>query len=106
MSYRAGFVGVIGLPNSGKSSLVNRLVGEKVSIVSSKPQTTRRRSLGILSLPEGQLIFVDAPGFLKAGKGLKHFLMEEAEDVVAGADALIVVLNIDESEPENLKKTT
>lgn len=103
-NYRAGFVGVIGLPNSGKSTLVNRLVGEKVSIVSSKPQTTRRRSLGILTMPEGQIVFVDAPGVLAAKSGLNHFLMEEAQDVVAKSDALMVVLNIDESDLDNLKK--
>jgi GTP-binding protein Era len=104
MSFRAGFVGVIGLPNSGKSTLVNKLVGEKVSIVSSKPQTTRRRSLGILTRPEGQIVFVDAPGVLAAKSGLNHFLMEEAQDVIAKADALMVVLNIDEQDLENLKK--
>jgi GTP-binding protein Era len=104
MSYRAGFIGVIGLPNSGKSTLVNKLVGEKVSIVSSKPQTTRRRSLGILTKPEGQIVFVDAPGVLSAKSGINHFLMEESQDVIAKADALMVVLNIDEPDLENLKK--
>lgn len=101
--YRAGFVGVIGLPNSGKSTLVNRLVGEKVSIVSSKPQTTRRRSLGILTKPEAQIVFVDAPGLIKASSGLNQFLMEEAQDIMAKSDALLVVLNIDETDFDNLK---
>lgn len=101
--YRAGFVGVIGLPNSGKSTLVNRLVGEKVSIVSSKPQTTRRRSLGILTRPEAQVVFVDAPGVITATTGLNYFLMEEAQDVIAKADVLLAVLNIDEPNLDNLK---
>lgn len=104
MSYRAGFLGVIGLPNSGKSTLVNRLVGEKVSIVSSKPQTTRRRSLGILTKSEGQVVFVDSPGVLTAKSGLNHFLMEEAHDVIAKSDALMAVLNIDEKDLDHLKQ--
>lgn len=104
MSYRAGFLGVIGLPNSGKSTLVNRLVGEKVSIVSSKPQTTRRRSLGILTKEEGQIVFVDSPGVLAAKSGLNHFLMEEAHDVIAKSDALMAVLNIDEKDLDHLKQ--
>src|SRR6185437_8403796 len=97
MKYKAGFVGVIGLPNSGKSTLVNGLVGEKVSIVSSKPQTTRRRQLGILNRPHAQMVFVDAPGMLSAESGLNRFLMEEALDIVAKSDVLMAVLNVDES---------
>jgi GTP-binding protein Era len=104
MSYRSGFVGVIGLPNSGKSTLVNHLVGEKVSIVSNKPQTTRRRSLGILTLPESQAIFVDAPGVLTASSGLNLFLVEEVNDVIAKSDVLMVVLNIDERNLDHLKE--
>lgn len=104
MSFKAGFIGVIGLPNSGKSTLVNRLVGEKVSIVSRKPQTTRRRSLGIRNVDQAQIIFVDAPGILSAKAGLNHFLMEEAADVVSKADVLLVVLNIDESNLEKLQE--
>jgi GTPase len=104
MSYRAGFVGVIGLPNSGKSTLVNKLVGEKVSIVSNKPQTTRRRNLGILTRESEQLVFVDAPGILTGGTGLNKFLMEEARDVIKESDVLLVVLNIDEPNFDRLKE--
>ena len=102
MSYRAGFVGLIGLPNSGKSTLMNALVGEKVSIVTSKPQTTRRRVMGVLSDPDAQAIFVDAPGLVKAQKGLNQFLRDEAYDVIAQSDCLVVVLNIDEKRIENI----
>jgi GTP-binding protein Era len=66
MSYRAGYVGIIGLPNAGKSTLMNFLVKEKVSIVSAKPQTTRRRVLGIYSSKAGQIVFVDSPGVIAA----------------------------------------
>jgi GTPase len=102
MSYRAGFVGLIGLPNSGKSTLMNALVGEKVSIVTSKPQTTRRRVMGLLTETEYQIVVVDAPGVVRASSGLNMFLKEEASDVISQSDALIAVLNIDEKRAEGL----
>ncbi|MBX2986407.1 MAG: GTPase Era [Bdellovibrionaceae bacterium] len=98
MSYRAGFLGLIGQPNAGKSSLMNFLVEEKVSIVSKKPQTTRRRMLGLWSSDEGQIVFVDAPGLIKAEKGLNNFLAREADEVIAECDALVAVLSVDEKE--------
>lgn len=100
--YKAGFVGLIGLPNSGKSTLMNSLVGEKVSIVSSKPQTTRRRMLGVVTRPNFQAVIVDAPGVVPSKKGLHEFLHQEATDVIKNSDALICVLNIDEKKPEKL----
>jgi GTP-binding protein Era len=102
MSYRAGFVGLIGLPNSGKSTLMNALVGEKVSIVTSKPQTTRRRVMGLVSGDNYQFVFVDAPGVVRAKSGLNMFLREEAFDVAAQSDLLLVILNVDEKDPEQL----
>jgi GTP-binding protein Era len=102
MSYRVGFVGLIGLPNSGKSTLMNALVGEKVSIVTAKPQTTRRRVIGLLSEPGAQMVFVDAPGVVKASAGLNLFLRQEALDVIAQSDVLVAVLNIDEKQVEHL----
>jgi GTP-binding protein Era len=102
MSFKAGFVGLIGLPNAGKSTLLNLLVEEKVSIVTPKPQTTRRRVVGILSLPEAQVILVDAPGVVKAKSGLNAFLEREALDVIGSSDVLCAVLNLDEDKKENL----
>lgn len=102
MSYRAGFIGLIGLPNSGKSTLMNLLVGEKVSIVTAKPQTTRRRMMGLITAPDFQAVLVDAPGIVNSTSGLNTFLKEEALDVIAQSDALIAVLNIDEQKGEAL----
>nr|HMN68171.1 50S ribosome-binding GTPase [Bdellovibrionales bacterium] len=102
MNYRAGFIGLIGLPNSGKSTLMNALVGEKVSIVTSKPQTTRRRVMGLVSGADFQAVVVDAPGVVKAKSGLNLFLHEEARDVISESDVLIAVLNIDEKSAEQL----
>lgn len=104
MGYKAGFLGLIGQPNAGKSTLMNFLVDEKVSIVSSKPQTTRRRILGIWSTDQGQVIFVDAPGLIKADEGLNGFLAQEAQDVINSSDALLAVISVDEDKPENAEK--
>jgi len=101
MSYRAGFLGLIGQPNAGKSTLMNFLVDEKVSIVSKKPQTTRRRVLGLWSSDEGQIVFVDAPGVLKAKDGLNAFLAREAREVIQDSDALVAVLAVDSEKPED-----
>jgi len=101
---RCGFVGLIGQPNAGKSSLLNALVEEKVSIVTAKPQTTRRRVLGVVNRPGAQVVFVDAPGVLKAEAGLNSFLQKEAEDVIQSSDALIAVLSLDERKSEDVQR--
>lgn len=103
-AYKAGFVGLIGLPNSGKSSVMNLLVGEKVSIVSSKPQTTRRRSVGLVSEKDFQAVLLDAPGLIQAEKGLNNFLELEALEVIKESDVLMGVLNIDAKNFEELDK--
>ncbi len=98
MSYKAGFVGVIGLPNMGKSSLVNQLIGEKVSIVTEKPQTTRKSKVGVFSDDRMQALFVDAPGFVKASKGLNQFLSDEAGNVFDSSDILMLVVTTEISD--------
>ncbi|UOF02072.1 GTPase Era [Bdellovibrio reynosensis] len=104
MAYKAGFLGLIGQPNAGKSTLMNYLVDEKVSIVSSKPQTTRRRILGIWSTDQGQVVFVDAPGVIKAEKGLNSFLAREANEVISDSDALLAIVSVDEEKPEHAEQ--
>lgn len=104
MSYNAGFVGLIGLPNAGKSSLLNQFVEEKVSIVTAKPQTTRRRVLGVVSDDRGQIVFVDAPGVIESAEGLNHFLELEAKDVIQGSDFLLAIISLDTKTKEEAEK--
>ncbi len=104
MSFKAGYVGLIGQPNAGKSSLMNFIIKEKVSIVTNKPQTTRRRILGIHSTDGAQIIFIDAPGVIKATKGLNSFLEKEALDVIKDSDVLVAVLNLDQKTAEDAEQ--
>jgi GTP-binding protein Era len=104
MSYRAGCVGIVGLPNAGKSTLTNVLVGEKVSIVTRKAQTTRQRVAGIISTEEYQLVLMDSPGIISKTRGLNTFLQDEYKDVIKQSDVIVACLNIDERQPDELKK--
>ena len=103
-NYKAGFVALLGIPNAGKSTLTNCLVGEKVSIVTNKPQTTRRRISGIVSQRNFQAILVDAPGAIENTSGLNQFLKDELDDVIRGADTVLAILNLDAPSPEPLDK--
>ena len=93
----AGTVAILGRPNVGKSTLLNRIVGQKLAIVSPKPQTTRNRILGIWNGPAGQIVFVDTPGVHAARGALHRFMVEEALGVVAGVDAALLVVEPPES---------
>lgn len=87
--FRTGFIAIIGRPNVGKSTLVNALMGQKIAAVSPKPQTTRKRQLGILTSDKYQLVFVDTPGIHKARHKLGEFLNREAEDAFEGMDVIL-----------------
>ena len=91
--FRSGLVGLIGRPNAGKSTLLNRLVGEKVAIVSDKPQTTRTQVRGVLTRPEGQIVFVDTPGIHKPGYALNRRMMHMVTEALHGVDVLLLLVD-------------
>lgn len=90
---RSGFIAIIGKPNAGKSSLTNRLTGEKISIVTPKPQTTRDAVRAILTTNEYQMIFVDTPGLLKPRTELGKYMSRETDTSSRDADALVIVID-------------
>ncbi|HKR01855.1 MAG TPA: GTPase Era [Pyrinomonadaceae bacterium] len=90
-SYRSGYVALIGRPNAGKSTLLNRLVGEKIAAVSNKPQTTRHRIQGIITRPFGQIVLVDTPGVHKPGYLLNRRMMATVHDALAGVDLVCLI---------------
>lgn len=99
--FHSGFVAVVGRPNVGKSTLVNRLVGEKVSIVSPKPQTTRNRILGIVGTEHSQVVFVDTPGIHKPKTKLGEYMEKSVQDAVQGIDILCVLIDASKPRPED-----
>ncbi len=94
--FKSGFVGIIGVPNSGKSTLVNAIIGEKVTIVTDKPQTTRRRILGIKTLPSSQIILVDTPGIHRSQKILNVVMVKTAFKAIKESDILIHIIDVQE----------
>ncbi len=91
--HKSGFVAILGRPNAGKSTLLNRFVGQKVAIVTSKPQTTRNRIQGIVTRPEGQIVFVDTPGLHDPDSALGRQMMHEVAAAVEGIDLLLLVVD-------------
>jgi GTPase len=93
IAHRAGFVAIVGRPNAGKSTLLNRLVGQKIAIVTAKPQTTRNRIQGILTRPEGQIVFIDTPGLHEAKSALGRQMMQEVAAALEGNDILLLMVD-------------
>jgi GTP-binding protein Era len=91
--FRSGFVSLVGRPNVGKSTLLNRILGHKVSIVSDKPQTTRHRIQGVLTRPDAQVVFVDTPGIHKPRTALGERLNTAAESTIGDVDVVVLVLD-------------
>ncbi len=102
MAFRSGFVSIIGRPNAGKSTLLNALVGEKLAIVTRKPQTTRNRIQGIVNVerkgkrPAGQVVLVDTPGVHKPTNSLNRHMMKEVYDSLEGCDLLLLLVDATE----------
>ena len=96
-SFKSGFVAIVGRPNVGKSTLMNRLLGQKLSIVSPRPQTTRTRILGIKNLPEAQVIFLDTPGIRKSGGYFNKVMVKAAMNTLQEAD--LILWMVDAADP-------
>lgn len=97
--FRSGFVAILGRPNAGKSTLLNRLVGQKVAIVTAKPQTTRNRIQGIVTRAEGQMVFSDTPGLHEADNILGKQMMREVAAATEGIDVLLLMVDASRAMP-------
>ena len=89
--FRAGYVAFIGRPNAGKSTLLNKLVGQKIAAVSDKPQTTRFKIQGVITKPEGQIVLVDTPGVHKPGYEMNRRMMAAVQDALLGVDLVCLI---------------
>jgi GTP-binding protein Era len=93
MAFKSGFVAILGLPNAGKSTLLNRLVGRKVAIVSPKPQTTRNRIVGIVNREHAQIVFIDTPGLHRPDTALGRQMLEEIAQALEGLDVVVLIVD-------------
>lgn len=100
-NHKAGFVNIVGNPNVGKSTLMNDLVGERISIITSKAQTTRHRIMGIVNTPEYQIVFSDTPGVLKPKYKLQQSMLDFSEGALTDADVLVYVTDVIEDPEKN-----
>lgn len=91
--FKSGFVTIIGQPNVGKSTLLNRIINEKVAIVSPKPQTTRNKIIGILNDEESQIIFIDTPGIHKSRNKLDEYMQDSIDNAMQGVDIILIVID-------------
>jgi GTP-binding protein Era len=99
--FKSGFIAIVGAPNAGKSTLLNRVLGEKISITSKKPQTTRNRILGVLQRPKAQLIFLDTPGIFMAKDALNLRIVYTALAAIAEADLILFMLDVANPDPDS-----
>lgn len=100
--HKAGFVNIVGNPNVGKSTLMNQLVGEKLSIATFKAQTTRHRIMGIVNTDDAQIVFSDTPGVLKPNYKMQEMMLQFSESALADADILLYVTDVVEKPEKNL----
>ncbi len=97
--FKSGYVSIVGAPNAGKSTLLNRMLGEKISITSKKPQTTRNRILGVLHRTKSQMIFFDTPGVFQAKDKLNVRIVDTALSALGDADLVLVVVDVSRPDP-------
>lgn len=95
-SYKSGFIAIIGRPNVGKSTFLNRVIGQKIAIMSDKPQTTRNKIQGVLTTDDSQIIFIDTPGIHKPKHRLGDFMVQVAENTLNEVDAILFMINAKE----------
>ena len=100
--HKAGFVNIVGNPNVGKSTLMNQLVGEKLSIATFKAQTTRHRIMGIVNTDDSQIVFSDTPGVLKPNYKMQEMMLQFSESALADADVLLYVTDVVENPEKNM----
>lgn len=103
MEKRSAFIAIVGRPNVGKSSLLNKILRQKIAIVSSKPQTTRTRIMGVLTENDVQLVFIDTPGLHKPRNSLDKYMLRSVNESVAGVDACVLVVEADSNITEGEK---
>ena len=99
--FLSGFAAIVGRPNVGKSTMMNAMVGEKVAIVSSKPQTTRNRIMGVATDPDWQIVFLDTPGLHKPRTKLGEYMVKSVEDAMEGIDVLLVLVDVSDIGPQD-----
>ena len=99
--FKSGFVAIVGAPNVGKSTLLNQMLGEKISITSKKPQTTRNRILGVVHRPSSQLVFIDTPGIHKAKRPLNVRIVDAALSALWNADIVLVMVDVANPDPDS-----
>ena len=101
VGFKSGFVAITGAPNAGKSTLLNRMLGGKISITSKKPQTTRNRILGIVHRPSSQLVFIDLPGVHKAKDPFNVRIVDLALSSIGDADLILVIADVANPDPNS-----
>ncbi len=99
--FRSGFVAIVGAPNVGKSTLLNQMLGEKISITSKKPQTTRNRILGVMHRSSSQLVFIDTPGIHKAKRPLNIRIVDAALSALGNVDIVLVMVDVANPDPDS-----
>ena len=101
MAHKAGFVNILGNPNVGKSTLMNKLVGEKLSIITNKSQTTRHRIMGIVNGEDFQIVYSDTPGIIKPNYRLQKSMMHFVDSAIEDADVILYVTDVVEDPEKN-----
>ncbi|MBR5355536.1 MAG: GTPase Era, partial [Lachnospiraceae bacterium] len=112
-NFKSGFVTIVGRPNVGKSTLMNKIIGQKIAITSNKPQTTRNRIMTVYTNDEGQIVFLDTPGLHKAKNKLGNYMMNAANSSIKDADVVLFMIeankpigNAEKDIIEDLKKVS